>query len=271
MNIKKLIYFAIQEDLQGGDITTDTLNTNYNQKATIIAKKAGIICGVKVAKEVFTQIDLSLKITILKNDGNKIKPNDIILEIEGKASSILKGERVALNFLQRLSGIATKTNLYASKLKYAKVYDTRKTTPLLREIEKYAVKIGGGENHRMGLYDEILIKENHITAGGGISNVLKIFNRKFPNKKREIEVENIRELKEALSEKSEIILLDNMTPGEVKECLAIIEQENYKPIIEVSGGISLDNILRYDFEGVDRVSIGELTHSVRSLDLSLRF
>jgi nicotinate-nucleotide pyrophosphorylase (carboxylating) len=270
MDTKELIKLAIKEDLGGTDLTTDTLKLDETKReARIISKEEGIICGTEIAKEIFLEIDSSLKVKILINDGNKIKRKDIIMKISGNPSSILKGERVALNFLQRLSGIAKITNKYAKKLEFAKVYDTRKTTPLLRELEKYAVKTGGGENHRFGLFDEILIKENHIEAVGSIKEAILRVRKNCPNKKIEIEVKNYYEFLEALKEKADIILLDNMKPRQIRDCLK--EIKDFKPEIEVSGGINLENINKYDLPQVDRISVGALTHSVKSLDLSLVF
>jgi len=268
MNTKELIKLALEEDLGKTDLTTDSLDLAEIQKeAKIIAKEFGIICGTKIAKEVFLQVDSSLKIEILKKDGSKVKKGDIIMKITGNSSSILKAERVALNLMQRLSGISTTTNKFAEQLKFAKVYDTRKTTPLFREIEKYAVKIGGGENHRFGLYDEILIKENHIESIGSIKEVISKIRKNCPNKKIEIEVKNYYEFIEALEEKADIILLDNMNKKQIKDCILAIKE--FKPVIEVSGGVTVDTVYKYDIKGVGRISVGALTHSVKSLDLSL--
>jgi len=268
MNTKELIKFALKEDLGKTDLTTDSLGLEETKKeAVIISKEDGVICGTEIAKEVFLQVDTSLKIEILKKDGSKVKNKDKVMKISGNSSSILKAERVTLNFMQRLSGIATITNKYAEKLKYAKVYDTRKTTPLLRELEKYAVKTGSGENHRLGLYDEVLIKENHIEAVGSIKKTILKIRKNCPNKRIEIEIKNYYEFLEALKEKADIILLDNMNTRQVKDCIAAIK--NFKPIIEVSGGITLDTIHKFDTPGVDRISVGALTHSFKSLDLSL--
>jgi len=189
------------------------------------------------------------------------------MKIEGKSSSILKGERVALNFMQRLSGISTITDKFAKQLKYAKVYDTRKTTPLFRKLEKEAVKKGGGENHRFSLCDEILIKENHIESVGSIKNAISKIRKTCLKKKIEIEVTTYYEFLEALNEKADIILLDNMNTRQIKDCTKAIK--DFKPIIEVSGGVTLDTVFKYDISGVDRISVGSLTHSVKSLDLSL--
>jgi len=268
MNIKELIKLAIIEDLGDRDLTTDGLDlADITKDAEIIAKGDGVICGTKIAQEVFLYVDNLLKIDILKNDGEDVRDKDVVMKITGNSSSILKAERVALNFMQRLSGISTITNKFAKQLTFAKVYDTRKTTPLLRELEKYAVKTGGGENHRLGLYDEILIKENHIEAIGSIKNAILKLRNTYPKKKIEIEVKTYYEFLKALQEKSDIILLDNMNPRQVRDCLSAIK--DFKPIIEVSGGITLDTIYKYDISGVDRISVGGLTHSFKSLDLSL--
>jgi nicotinate-nucleotide pyrophosphorylase (carboxylating) len=268
MTISKIIQLALEEDLQGIDLTTDNLEIEDSEKeAQLIAKEDGVICGVKIATEVFKQVDCSLEVEVFKGDSSKVKKGDLVMKIKGSSSSILKAERVALNFMQRLSGIATTTNKYAEQLKFAKVFDTRKTTPLFRDLEKYAVKTGGGENHRFGLYDQILIKENHIESVGSIAETISRIRKNCPNKNIEIEVKNYYEFLEALSEKAEIILLDNMTVRQIKDCLSAIK--DFKPQIEVSGGVSLDTVYKYDIPGVDRISVGSLTHSVKSLDLSL--
>lgn len=272
MDTEELIKLALKEDIGLRDITTDSIvDNNQKAKAKIIAKEAGIICGLNIAKQVFMAADKRLTVRRLVLDKNKVKKGDIIMQIIGPACSILKAERTALNFLQRLSGIATLTNKYSLQLKHARVYDTRKTTPLLRELEKYAVKTGGGFNHRFGLFDQVLIKENHIAVSGGIARAIKLVRQKHPTEKIEIEVRNLNELKQALKGKAEIIMLDNMSPDKVKECLQVIKSADYDPVVEVSGGITLENIKAYDLPGVARISVGSLTHSAGVLDVSLVF
>jgi len=268
MKPQDLIKLALEEDLDSGDITTDSITASRpNLKAVIMAKENAVICGLGIAMDTFKHVDRNLKVRSRFLDGDKVKKGDIVLEISGNAKSILKAERVALNFLQRLSGIATITNVFVSKVRNVKIYDTRKTTPLLRELEKYAVKKGGGYNHRFGLFDQVLIKENHIFLKGDLKEAIREIRQKNRDKEIEVEVRNLIEFKKALEEKAEIILLDNMIPALIKACLK--EIKSYEPIIEVSGGIDLRNITLFDIKGVNRISIGSLTHSVKAIDFSL--
>ena len=282
--IQKLIELALKEDIGAGDITSDALiHKNLLGKAEIVAKTKGVLAGIKIAEKVFKKKDPNLFFIPLKKDGENFKPNDKIAIIEGRVKSILKCERTALNFLQKLSGIATLTQSFVSKTKgeKIKILDTRKTTPGFRILEKYAVKAGGGENHRMGLYDMILIKENHIKAAGDISSAIqkakkalgnKDFVKKFSKKKKikiEVETKNLNEVKDALGFKIDMIMLDNMPIQMIKKASQIIRSSKKNIKIEVSGNIDLKNLRDYSNLDIDYISIGAITHSSKAIDLSL--
>lgn len=282
--IQKLIELSLKEDIGAGDITSDALiHKNLLGKAEIVAKQKGVLAGIKIAEKVFKKKDPNLFFIPLKKDGENFKPNDKIAIIEGRVKSILKCERTALNFLQKLSGIATLTQSFVSKMKgkKIKILDTRKTTPGFRILEKYAVKAGGGENHRMGLYDMILIKENHIKAAGDISSAIqkakkalgnKDFVKKFSKKKKikiEVETKNLNEVKDALGFKIDMIMLDNMPIQMIKKASQIIRSSKKNIKIEVSGNIDLKNLRDYSNLDIDYISIGAITHSSKAIDLSL--
>lgn len=265
-----IIRRALEEDIGKGDITTDTLiPKNLVKDAYIICKEECILCGIKVCEKVFKEVDKEVVFNPLREDGEKILPEEPVATLHGRVASILKAERTALNFLMRLSGIATLTRQFVEKVEdlNVKILDTRKTTPCLRELEKYAVKVGGGENHRMGLYDAMMIKDNHISSLGGIEEALK----KIPenrNYKVIVEVKNLEELTFALkySDKIDRVLLDNMSVDEVKRAVDIVKGAFE---LEVSGGINLSNIRDYAKTGVNFISIGMLTHSFKSINFSL--
>jgi nicotinate-nucleotide pyrophosphorylase (carboxylating) len=273
--IDQFIINSLNEDVGDGDHTSlATIEADTKGTAKLLVKEAGILAGVELATEIFKMVDSNLKVNIHLNDGAKIKPGDIVLEVDGNARSILKSERLVLNCMQRMSGIATKTHQIADILKgtKTKVLDTRKTTPGLRYIEKWAVRIGGGVNHRIGLYDMILIKDNHVDYAGGIKNAIAKANHyiKSANKKLaiEIEVRNLDELTQVLAIGNvDRILLDNFNFHDLREAVKMI---NGKFITEASGGITAENIRAYAECGVDYISVGALTHSVKSLDLSLK-
>jgi nicotinate-nucleotide pyrophosphorylase (carboxylating) len=271
MNRQQIVQQAIAEDLGAGDITTDAF-LEFDRDATGLmrAQERCVVCGVDVVRETFAQIDQSLRVSVLVGDGRRAAEGETILTVTGRTTSILKGERVALNFIQRLSGIATMTATFADGLRHARVYDTRKTTPLLRVLEKEAVRVGGGANHRMGLYDAILIKDNHVELAGSISAALRAVRAARPGMAREVEVRGTSELEEALAEGAEIVLLDNMTPEQVRDCLDRIARSGRAPEVEVSGNITDKNIREYDLPGVTRISAGALTHSVKSVDINLK-
>lgn len=271
MFLDEIIRRSLEEDLGSGDITTKYLDLEPTiATAFMIAKAEGVIAGAEIAKMVFKTVDPDLKITLYRKDGDSVVKGDEIMRIEGKPSSILQGERTALNFLQRLSGIATKTNRMVKLIEgtKTKLLDTRKTTPLLRSLEKHAVRIGGGFNHRAGLFDMILIKENHIRAAGGITSAINRVKQHNTTYRIEVEVTNAEELKEAFTVGVDRIMLDNMS---LKEIRAAVKAYGKKVEFEVSGGITEDNILAYARTGVDFISSGALTHSYQSLDISLLF
>lgn len=268
--VDKIINDALKEDIPYGDITTSSIVTNGSKaKASLIAKEDGIICGLPVFERVFTILgDVTFKSFI--NEGSSVTKGDIIGELYGDALNILMGERVALNLLQKMSGIATLTNKYVKKLEglNTKLLDTRKTTANLRILEKYAVKIGGGHNHRFSLSDGILIKDNHIGYAGSIKNAIKLAkeNSSFV-RKIEVETEYKEQILEAIEAGADIIMLDNMTPNQAKEMVKLIAG---RAITECSGNITLDTIRSYALSGVDFISSGELTHSVKAFDISLK-
>ena len=267
---KKLEEFYL-EDIGYKDITTDNLPFDKEVEASIVAKEEGIIAGLEFAKEVFLLVDQNVSFPFSLKDGTYVKKKQEILRIKGRAKSILKGERLALNILQRLSGIATTTNRYVEKIKDLKtqLLDTRKTTPGFRAFEKYAVSVGGGKNHRFALYDMVMIKDNHIALAGSIKTaVAEIKKRVSPMVKIEVETSNLKEVKEALEANVDVIMLDNMSIEEMKEAVKII---NGKALTEASGNITLDNIREVALTGVDFISSGAIIHSSKWLDISLRF
>jgi nicotinate-nucleotide pyrophosphorylase (carboxylating) len=270
--VKHLIRLALSEDIGKGDLTSEALVGNdLSGKAVIVSKQEGILAGLDVAKLVFQLADSKIVFSAVKRDGVRIKKGDEVALILGRVKSILSAERTALNFLQRLSGIATLTAKYVEQIKgtKAKILDTRKTTPGLRILEKYAVKAGGGENHRMGLFDMILIKENHIKAAGGISDAIRKARLKYRKKRIEVEVRNLNEVREAIQSVPDWIMLDNMKIQEMKKAVRMIRSAGPDIKIEASGGINLRNVRRIALAGVDFISVGALTHSAPALDLSL--
>lgn len=275
MRSSDIIKKALAEDVGGGDITTKLLFPEpIRIRAKIIAKQDGVVCGIAVVEKVFKLLDTKLRFNKKVKDGRRVKKGETICAIEGDARAILTGERTALNFLSHLSGIATLTRKYVGKVKpyKVKILDTRKTTPGLRVLEKYAVKCGGGTNHRMGLWDGVLIKDNHIVVVSRQSSVVSIKNlvtnvRKKTNKKIEIEIENLKQFKEALAAGPDVIMLDNMTIADIKKAVALRNKLTTK--LEVSGGVTLKNVRAIAKTGVDMISIGALTHSAKAMDFSL--
>ena len=274
LQIEEIIDRALAEDLSKGDVTTEALIAGDRQgRGFIVAKKEGILAGTQVAKEVFYRVDPQLKVEIFLEDGARVRPGSKVATVSGGVASILKAERVALNFLQRLSGIASETNRYVEAVKGlpVRIMDTRKTTPGLRSLEKYAVKVGGGENHRMNLGDGMLIKDNHLVAlrgqGLAIKDIIAKARQNVPQGLPvEVEVRNTTEALEAIEAGADIIMLDNMNPGDIRKAAKSIHGP---ALIEASGGITLDNVRTVAETGVDFISIGALTHSVRALDISL--
>jgi nicotinate-nucleotide pyrophosphorylase (carboxylating) len=268
--VKPLIRQALDEDIGNGDITTNLLiPSDLETKATMVARSEGIIAGLDVAKYVFRTLSPDIIWKTFVSEGGKVNKGDIILEIQGPYRALLTGERVALNFLQRMSGIATSTANYVKMISdyKARILDTRKTVPGLRLLDKYAVKMGGGYNHRMGLYDMVLIKDNHIKVAGGITKAVGHIKKSKPDKiKIEVETTTIEEVREALDAGADIIMLDNMTTGVMYESVKII---GGRAKVEASGNITLGRIKEVAATGVDFISIGALTHSVTALDISM--
>ena len=268
------ILLALNEDIKQGDYSSlCCIDSSQTSRAELIAKQEGIICGIEIAKRVFELLDPKIEFTGFKEDGDKVEKGDRIFTVKGNAIGILSSERTALNYLQRLSGISSTTNIYVKAIEgtNTKLLDTRKTTPGLRLFEKYAVKIGGGYNHRMGLFDMIMLKDNHIDFAGGIENAITRANDYIRDNnldiRIEIEVRNFNELKEVLSiGRVNRIMLDNFTPFDLKKAIEIIDGR-YET--ESSGGITLETIKDYAISGVDYISVGALTHNIKSLDLSL--
>ncbi|MEE0979155.1 MAG: carboxylating nicotinate-nucleotide diphosphorylase [Muribaculaceae bacterium] len=272
--IDDLLNLAFAEDIGDGDHTTlSTIPATEMGRQHLLIKQPGILAGVEIARKVFEKFDPSLKMTVFKNDGDEVKPNDIAFVVEGPVRSLLQTERVMLNIMQRMSGIATTTHMYQSRLEglKTKVLDTRKTTPGMRLLEKEAVKIGGGCNHRIGLFDMILIKDNHVDFAGGIPQAVKAAKdyckANGKNLKIELEVRNTEEIKQALEAGVDRIMLDNFTPERTREAVALI---NGQTEIESSGGITIDTLRAYGEAGVDFISVGALTHSVKGLDMSFK-
>ena len=260
----------LAEDVGSGDLTSEALLPEGAVTTGIIhAKDTGILCGVDVARQVFQVLDPSLTFEAMAKDGDKLEPGTLIAKVTGSARSVLTGERLALNLLQHLSGIAPRTKKLADLAKPygTRVVDTRKTTPGLRLLEKYAVRTGGGHNHRLGLYDAILIKDNHIAVAGGVKEALARAKAYASHMTRiEIEVESLAQAKEALEGGADVIMLDNMAPEAMKECVRMID---HRAVVEASGGIDEHNLEAAAAAGVDVISIGALTHSVKALDISL--
>jgi len=273
--IDDLIRLALLEDIGDGDHTTlSCISNNLQGKAQLIIKQDGILSGVEVAKRVFELFDPSLTITVFINDGSEVKKGDIAFIVEGATVSILQCERLVLNFMQRLSGVATQTKQYVESLKgtNTKILDTRKTTPGMRLLEKYAVKMGGGENHRIGLYDMILIKDNHIDFAGGIVAALDKTNAYLKEKGKDlkivIEARTMDDISKIIAYGGVFrILIDNFTPEETKDAIKLI---GGRCKTESSGGITLQTIRAYAEAGVDYISVGALTHQIKSLDMSLK-
>lgn len=275
--IDDLLTLAFAEDVGDGDATTlSTIPADATGRQHLIVKEEGILAGVDIARMVFAKFDPSLKMEIFIHDGAHVRPGDIAFVVEGPVRSLLQTERIMLNIMQRMSGIATMTDKYQSRLEglKAKVLDTRKTTPGMRILEKMAVKIGGGENHRIGLFDMILIKDNHNDFAGGISNSVarakQWCKENGKDLRIEVEVRNDNEIKEALAAGVDRIMLDNFTPSRTAEAVAMIRKHNHAVEIESSGGITLDTLRAYGEAGVDFISVGALTHSVKGLDMSFK-
>jgi nicotinate-nucleotide pyrophosphorylase (carboxylating) len=283
-----LVKFALSEDVGTGDITTlNAVKSGVNARAAIVAKQAGVLAGLDVARLTFREAEPSLKFRTLARDGDRLAPGVAVAQVIGDVGGLLKAERTALNFLQRLCGVATHTRRFVDAVAGtgAVILDTRKTTPGLRYLEKYAVKCGGGENHRLALWDMYLVKDNHIRAAGGLTPAIeRILRTRQGDLLLEVEVESLDQLEEALRPEVDRVLVDNRPPAELKRAVEAIDRwcrarppdsprmpagTRRWPQIEASGGITLDNVRAYAETGVDFISVGALTHSAPALDLSL--
>jgi len=272
--VEEIVRRALEEDIGAGDLTTSALlPAHVRARAKIFAKEACILAGGPVALEVFKQLDRGLNLIEICDEGSAIEEGETVMSFESSAASILMGERVALNFLQRLSGIATLTRKFVDELSglNTRVVDTRKTTPGLRGLEKYAVRVGGGFNHRFGLFDGVLVKENHLAVASSLNlsirDAIEMIRERVPHTMRiEVEAQSMGDVKEALEAGADVILLDNMSVEEMREAVAICKG---RAVLEASGGIRLDNIRSVAETGVDLISVGALTHSAPAVDLSL--
>ena len=268
--IDRIIDTALAEDIHTGDITTlSVLPQPRVMRARLIAKEPMVLSGIAVARRVFERLDPAIRFDALFADGDRLEKGDVIARMEGDAALLLQGERVSLNLLQRMCGIATQTAEYVKELEGtgARVVDTRKTTPGLRVIEKYSVRVGGGTNHRTGLYDGVLIKENHIAAAGGILEAVRLARAYIPHTlKIEVETETLEQVQLALDAGADIIMLDNMTLEQMTEAVQLIAK---RALVEASGGVNLQTIRGIAQTGVDIISVGALTHSVRAADISM--
>jgi nicotinate-nucleotide pyrophosphorylase (carboxylating) len=268
--IDKIIDIALAEDIHTGDITTlAMLPVARRMRARLVAKEPMVLAGLAVAERVFARLDPSACFSAEFSDADRLQAGDVIARIEGDAAALLQGERVSLNLLQRMCGIATQTAAFVKEVEGtgARVVDTRKTTPGLRVLEKYAVRVGGGTNHRTGLYDGVLIKENHIAAAGGILEAVRRARAYIPHTlKVEIETETLEQVELALQAGADIIMLDNMNLPQMSEAVALI---GGRALVEASGGVNLQSIRAIAQTGVDIISVGALTHSVRATDISM--
>jgi len=270
--IERIVRTALEEDIGLGDITTEaTVEKGVMARAELVAKEDFVLAGIDVAAQVFAELDREVDFEKLKQDGEKVVRGEVLAWIRGEARSLLQGERVALNLLQRMSGIASMTSRFVAEVSgtNAVVVDTRKTAPGLRVLDKYAVRMGGGRNHRTSLYDGVLIKENHVAAAGGIAAAISRARKRISHVlKVEIETRNLDEVREALDAGADVILLDNMSLAELREAVELIAD---RAITEASGGVSLETIREIAETGVDVISVGSLTHSCSAADISMLF
>jgi len=267
-----LIDLALEEDVAFGDVTSQSIfPADHVSRAQILAREDMVICGLEVAERVFNRVDSTVKVHLKASDGDRLENGSVVLVVEGPTIALLTAERTALNFLQGLSGIASLSRRFADAADKAgtgvRIVDTRKTTPGWRALEKYAVRSGGCFNHRSSLSEHVLIKENHITAAGSLKNAVKLSRDAAPHcAKIEVETETLEDVQLALEAGAEVIMLDNMSPGQIEEAVALI---NKAAIIEISGGVKLDTIADYAVPGVDVISVGALTHSAPAADFSM--
>lgn len=270
--IEQILSLALNEDIGTGDITTlSTIPEDKTAHGRFIAKEDMILCGIPLAAHVFERVDKDIRFEAFFKDGDMVKKGDVIAEVTGNAQNVLTGERTALNFMQRLTGIATRTHAAVAEVAgtKAKITDTRKTTPGLRVLEKYAVRVGGGTNHRFNLADGVLIKDNHIAVSGGITSAVKNARAVIPHTlKIEVEVETKEQLLEALEAGADIVMLDNMSNEQMRECVALV---GGRALVEASGNMGEKSLAEVAQTGVDIISIGALTHTVKAADISLKF
>lgn len=270
--VEQIITLALNEDIGTGDITTlSTIPADKTALGRFVAKEDMIICGIDLAAHIFARVDPSIELKANFKDGDAVKKGDVIATVSGNAQNVLTGERTALNFMQRLTGIATRTHVSVAEVAgtNAKITDTRKTTPGLRVLEKYAVRVGGGTNHRFNLADGVLIKDNHIAVSGGIKNAVKNARAVIPHTlKIEVEVESKEQLAEALDAGADIIMLDNMSNDLMRECVGLVAG---RALVEASGNMGEKSLREVAETGVDIISIGALTHTVKAADISLKF
>ena len=269
--IDAIIKSALAEDIGAGDVTTDAvIPGEMTCRGKVVCKEDGVIAGLSIAQRVFQLVDERIQFDAKTKDGEKVQEDQIVARLYGPARGILKGERVGLNFLQHLSGIATMTSRFVKAVDGTKtrILDTRKTTPGLRGLEKYATRMGGALNHRMGLWDAVLIKDTHLALVGGISPALRAARKAYPDEAEiNVEVSNAQELEQALADKAPRILLDNFSCGQVRDAMQVIRG---RAIVEVSGGVQVNNARAYALAGADYISVGALTHSAVALDFSLK-
>ncbi|WP_409343908.1 carboxylating nicotinate-nucleotide diphosphorylase [Paenibacillus sp. MBLB4367] len=271
--LRRQIRVWLDEDIGSGDMTTmTTIPLDHQSKGILHVKEDGVICGIPVAEAVFREVDPSLRFKAVAAEGSPAVKGTVLIEVEGSTRSILLGERLALNLMQRLSGIATRTRQFVEALEGlpVRLVDTRKTTPGHRMLEKYAVRVGGGHNHRFGLYDAVMIKDNHIKGAGGVAKAIRSARSLIPHTmKIEVEVENFEQLEEALIAQPDIIMLDNMKPAKMAEAVKLIKDRAPHIMVEASGSVTLQTVKDIALSGVDVISVGRLTYSVQALDISL--
>jgi len=269
-HLDQLIEAALAEDVGAADITTDAMIApEMTCRGKIVCKQDGVVAGLPVAQRVFQMVDDRIQFDAKCRDGEKVQEDQIVVRLSGPARGMLRAERVALNFLQHLSGISTLTSRYVKAVEGTKcaILDTRKTTPGLRSLEKYATRTGGAVNHRMGLYDAVLVKDTHLALAGGVTPALRAVRRAHPEAPINVEVSNLQELEQALTDKAPRVLLDNFAPGQVREAMQIIRG---RARVEISGGVLLTNARAYALAGADYISVGALTHSAVALDFSMK-
>lgn len=269
-----MIRLALAEDVRTGDVTSVwTIPENQNQHARLIAKEDGVLAGLPIIELVFNELNANVNVVLHKQDGDCVKKGDLIAELSGSTRELLTGERTLLNFIQQLSGVATVAHIFQEALKggKTKVLDTRKTLPGFRTLQKYAVRVGGGSNHRMGLFDMVLVKDNHIAATGGVLEALEVVKKNnAENLMVEMEVESLEDLKKLLHKGVDVIMLDNMSNEMMAEALEIIKESGDKVLVEGSGNMTLERAKEIATLGLDYISVGALTHSVKALDISMR-